>query len=187
MVVKLVELCKLPTRAWPVELTQALTPVERAESDALAQEEAPLLPDEAEDRRVGKSSVAKNFEEWLHPSLYKQAAATAAERAAAKRAADAAFVVDDDILAKWTAEEKRHLAEEYFAEQESFRYSEVTSPDKDARAIAKEKIFGVIEPLGYLPPHRCVPRCWFRLVWQARARRHGGQTRVARGGIGDAT
>ena len=29
VVVKLVELCKLPTRAWPVELTQALTPVER--------------------------------------------------------------------------------------------------------------------------------------------------------------
>ena len=176
-VVKAVELCKLPTRAWPVELTRALAPVERAESDALAQEEAPLLPDEAEDRRVGKSSIAKNFEEWLHPSLDKQAAAAAAERAA-----DATFDVDDDTLADWTGEEKRRLEEAYFAEQESFRYSEVARPGKDAREIAKEKIFEVIEPLGYLPRTDAFPGAgsgWFgklaqddtmgKLAWRAAA------------------
>ena len=34
-IIKLVELCKLPTRAWPIKITQWLTPEEQTESDSL--------------------------------------------------------------------------------------------------------------------------------------------------------
>ena len=143
--VKLVELCKLPTRAWPIELTPELTEAEQTESEALGKEPAPLLPDEAEDRAVGKMSMAGKFG-WLLGDLRKRA-----EAAAREQAANATIEINNDEMEQMIEKCMQQLKANFFAEQEGLRSSQTARPEKDARDIAKEKIFDVIEPLGDLP------------------------------------
>eukprot|EP00966_Prymnesium_polylepis_P304373 7032233-Prymnesium_polylepis.1 len=80
--------------------------------------------------------------------LYELALAEAKERTAS-----ADIHVDDDTFDAWVLEAKKRLMAEFIAEQENLRCSEMARPEKDARDIAKEKIYAAIEPLGYLPEH----------------------------------
>eukprot|EP00966_Prymnesium_polylepis_P269243 6219771-Prymnesium_polylepis.1 len=121
----------------------------------LAKEDPPMLEDKAEDTLVGMMSMSDKFG-WLHDHLDRRAA-----EAANERKASASVQVDDATLKAWTAEEKRREMLEYFTEQENLRYSDVARPEKDARDITKEKIFDVIEPLGYLPEMNAFHSGWF--------------------------
>jgi hypothetical protein len=143
--VKLIELCMLTTRDWSIKITPALSPEEQAESEELAREAAPLPPDQTEDERVGEMSISESFE-WLHTHLDQKA-----DNAANERVADATIDVDDVRREKMVGEEKKRLSEEYMCEQENLRHSKEARPEKDARDIAKENIYRVIEPLGHLP------------------------------------
>ena len=143
--VKLIELCKLPTRAWPVQLTPPLTDPEVAESERLAKEEAPVLPAQAEDKMVGKMSMSEKYA-WLHSDIAKRAGAAAREEASS-----ATVDVSTAEFEQRVESHSRRLKEEYLAEQEGFRCSEVAQLPKNARGMAKEKIYQVIEPIGCLP------------------------------------
>eukprot|EP00966_Prymnesium_polylepis_P181241 4197977-Prymnesium_polylepis.1 len=58
-----------------------------------------------------------------------------------ERRASATILVDDDMAEAWFFEAKNRLKDQYFTEQESLRHSDVARSEKDARDIAKEKIY----------------------------------------------
>jgi len=118
--IKLVELCKLPTRAWSVHQMEDLSEEEKEE---LGQFEDELKENGAtarlatEDGRVGAMSHAEQYD-WLLGEL---------ERAAA---------------AKGTTLAHEQMA--FIAEQEALHSSQQARPEKDCRAQAREAVYGVV-------------------------------------------
>jgi hypothetical protein len=117
---KLVELCKLPTRAWPVRQMEDLTTEEKEELDAFERElekngAAARLA--TEDGRVGAMS---------HPKQYKW------------------FI---SALTRAAEENGTNLAHEqiaFIAEQEQLHSSQQARPEKDCRAQAREAVYDVV-------------------------------------------
>ena len=118
--IKLVELCKLPTRAWPVHQMEDLSAEEKKRLTAFEKE---LKKDGAaarlatEDGGVGAMSTAKQYE-WFLGKL--------------KRAAEAKGVP----LA--------HEQMAFIAEQEALHSSQKARPEKDCRAQAREAVYEVV-------------------------------------------
>ena len=118
--IKLVELCKLPARAWTVHQMEDLSAEEKEE---LADFEAELKEHGAaarlatEDGRVGAMSHKEQFD-WLISLL--------------KRAAEA----------KGTPLAREQIA--FIAEQEALHSSQKARPEKDCRAQAREAVYEVV-------------------------------------------
>ena len=118
--IKLVELCKLPTRAWPVHQMEDLSAEEKKRLTAFEKErkkDGAAARLATEDGCVGAMSTAKQYE-WFLGKL--------------KRAAEAKGVP----LA--------HEQMAFIAEQEAFHSSQKARPEKDCRAQAREAVYQVV-------------------------------------------
>ena len=121
--IKLVELCKLPTRAWPVHLMEELPDAERARLDAFEEdlkENAATARLKTEDGRVGAMNTTEQYE-WKLDQLQQ------------------------DAVAKGTSLD--YQRGEFIAYQEGLFVSKGARPEKDARAHADEAIYDVVRHL----------------------------------------
>ena len=126
-----------------------MTDVEKAETDALLQQEPVPLnaesADKAEDRRVGMCSMKDKYS-WVQADINHRAA-----NAVEEQVLDATVEIDASERDEKAKRESARLRDQFYTEQEAYCYSEVARPAKDARETAKELVFKVIEPLGHLP------------------------------------
>jgi 8-oxo-dGTP pyrophosphatase MutT (NUDIX family) len=121
--IKLVELCKLPTRAWPRQLMEDMPDAECDELDAFEdnlKENAATARLKTEDGRVGAMSTAKQYE-WKLDQLQQAA------------------------VAKGTSLD--YQRGDFIAYQEGLRVSKGARQEKDARAHADEAIYNVVRHL----------------------------------------
>ena len=118
--IKLVELCKLPTRAWSVHQMEDLSAEEKqklAEFENELEENGAAARLATEDGRVGAMSPAEQYD-WLLGGL---------ERAA-------------EAKGKTLAHERMA----FIAEQEALHSSQQARPEKDCRAQAREAVYKVV-------------------------------------------
>ena len=121
--IKLVELCKLPTRAWPAHLMEELSDTEKTRLDEFEEdlkENAATARLKTEDGRVGAMSTTEQYEWKL--DMLQQAA-----------------------KAKGTSLD--YQRGEFIAYQEGLFVSKGARPEKDARAHADEAIYNVVRHL----------------------------------------
>ena len=121
--IKLVELCKLPTRAWPRQLMEELPDDESARLDAFEEdlkENAAVVRLKTEDGRVSAMNTTEKYE-WKLDALQQVA------------------------LAKGTSLD--YQRGDFIAYQEGLFVSKGARPEKDARAHADETIYDVVRHL----------------------------------------
>ena len=145
--VKVLELCKLQTRGWSVELMKSLTDEDQAEREKLEKQDCPTHDeddaDRAEDRLVGQLSMSEKYS-WLMAFFIQRA-----EASVAKRADELEDPPSPEQQKQLVADAIVHEVNTFVSEQEWLRISKDARPDKNAREIAKEKLFKLLEPIGF--------------------------------------
>ena len=148
-VYKLIELCKLKTRDWRVELMPPhLSEEEKLEKKTLEETPPPTWAamDDEEDKDVAKMSMKEKFE-WLQAHLWKRAKAAVDEDLR-----NSTVRPDDEQQSEVLISKKlKQVEDEFIREQETCRFSREARPDKNAREICKEKVYQVIEFFGCFP------------------------------------
>jgi hypothetical protein len=148
---------------------KSLTDEDQAEREKLEKQDCPTHDeddaDRAEDRLVGQLSMASKYG-WLMRFFIKRA-----EASVAKREDELEDPLSPEQHEQLVANAIVHEVNTFVSEQEWLRVSKDARLGKEAREIAKEKLFELLEPIGFpRSPHELPAKMISKLASYRKAR-----------------